>query len=426
MRNKRLTLLLAVTMVLVFVLSACGSEEGDGKAASAADTGETTISLWILNDQAAYLTPIIESFQQDNPAIHVEATFYGTDPLKESLKVAASSKTLPTMWFTWGGSLGSFYPENGLTLDLTATAASHNWADIYNSAALDMVKYDDKISGVPFHVASLGIFYPKELYAKLNLNPPTSFAEFEQQMEKVKESGITPFAVGGKGGWDVMRWTEQLIEHFAGPELHDRLNALEASWADPAVEKSFEKLKEWADKDYFEKGFITLDPLEAVTPLYQQERAYALTGSWIDLNFSAAGSAPETFGVFKFPNDQPKVRMSSFTEMFQINGSADAKEQEAAVKLGEYITSPDIVNQYIDEYGSPALKEFTSSKQSPHTSEMAEMLGDGSFLISDQALPQAVVQKLFEAQDAVVLGEWTPAQAAQEIQKAVETYKSGN
>lgn len=85
-----------------------------------------------------------------------------------------------------------------------------------------------------------------------------------------------------------------------------------------------------------------------------------------------------------------------------------------------------LTNTYIDEYGSPALKEFTASQQSPHTSEMAGMIGDGGFLITDQALPQAVVQKLFEAQDAVVLGEWTPAQAAEEIQKAVETYKSGN
>ncbi|OKP70360.1 ABC transporter substrate-binding protein [Paenibacillus sp. P3E] len=426
MRKKRLIFLLAITMVLVVVLSACSSKEGSDKASSASDTGETTISLWVLNDQAAYLKPILESFQKDNPTIHVEATYYGTDPLKESLKVAASSKTLPTMWFTWGGSLGAFYPENGLTMDLTETAASHKWSDIYNSAALDMVKYDNKTSGIPFHVASLGMFYPKELYTKLNLNPPTSFAEFEQQMGKIKESGITPLAVGGKGGWDVMRLTEQLLEYFAGPELHDKLNALEASWADPAVEKSFEKLKEWSDKNYFEKGFITLDPLEAETPLYQKERAYALTGPWIDTNISGAGNAPDSFGVFKFPNDQPKVRMSSFTEMFQISGSADGKEQEAAVKLGEYITGPDIVNKYIDQYGAPALKEFTFSKQSPHTSEMAGMIGDGSFLISDQALPQAVVQKLFEAQDAVVLGEWTPAQAGQEIQKAVETYKSGN
>ncbi|MNJ53991.1 hypothetical protein D3C77_494130 [compost metagenome] len=85
-----------------------------------------------------------------------------------------------------------------------------------------------------------------------------------------------------------------------------------------------------------------------------------------------------------------------------------------------------MVNQYIDQYGSPALKEFNTSEQSPHTAEMAGLIKDGNFIITDQALPQTVVQKLFEAQDAVVLNEWTPEQAAKEIQKAVESHKSNN
>ncbi|MHA6531146.1 ABC transporter substrate-binding protein [Paenibacillus sp. BAC0078] len=425
MRRKHLSVMLTVMLAAVLLLTACGSKNTGNSAANAGDEGETTISLWVLNDQEAYLSPIIESFQQANPGIHVETTFYGTDPLKESLKVAASSKTLPTMWFTWGGSLGSFYPENNLSMDLTQTSESHNWSDIYNPAALELVKYNNKVSGVPFHLASLGMFYPKSLYKSLNIAPPTSFAEFEQQLEQIKKSGVTPFAVGGKGGWMVMRLTEQLLETYAGAELHDKLNTLEASWADPAVEKTFAKLKDWADKGYFEKGFITIDPAEAEAPFYQAERGYTLTGSWVDLNISQAGSSPADFGIFKFPNDQPTSRMSSFVEMFQINGSSDSKEQEAAVKLAEYMTGPDTVKQYIDQYGSPALKEFEGSAQSPHTAELAKLIGEGNFLIADQALPQAVVQKLFEAQDAVVLGEWTPAEAAQEIQKAVEAYKSG-
>ncbi|WP_110933593.1 ABC transporter substrate-binding protein [Paenibacillus bouchesdurhonensis] len=429
MSKKRLSAMLAAVMVIVMMLSACG---GSGNAASGkdgagnGDGSKTSVTLWVLNDQTSYLEPIIKEFESKNPDIKVEPTYYGTDPLKESLKVAASSKTLPDMWFTWGGSLGSFYPENDLAMDLTQIAADHGWSDIYNPAALDLVKYNDKVYGVPFHLASLSVFYPKELYAKLNLNPPATFAEFEEQLQQMKDQGTTPFAVGGKGGWMLMRWVEQLIEHYGGPELHDQLNTLEASWDDPAVVQAFQKLKDWSDKGYFEKGFITLDPLEAETPMYHAQQGFAIEGAWVDLNIAEAGAEPKNFGIFKFPTDHQPVRMSSFAEMFQINGSSEPQVQEAAIKLAEYITGEEVVNEYIDQYGSPALKQFNTSEQSPHTSEMAEMIKDGNFLITDQALPQTVVQKLFEAQDAVVLNEWTPEQAAKEIQKAAESHKSNS
>ncbi|GAA0133563.1 extracellular solute-binding protein [Paenibacillus sp. YSY-4.3] len=430
MSKKRISAMLAAVITIVLMLSACGGgaspEKASGSNGSGSSEGQKTVTIWVLNDQNSYLEPIIKAFQSQNPDIKVEPTYYGTDPLKESLKVAASSKTLPDMWFTWGGSLGSFYPENGLAMDLTQVAADHGWENIYNPAALDLVKYDGKTYGVPFHLASLSVFYPKELYTKLNLTPPATFAEFEGQLQLMKDQGITPFAVGGKGGWMLMRWVEQLIEHYGGAELHDRLNALDASWDDPAVVQTFQKLKDWSDKGYFEKGFITLDPLEAETPMYHAQQGFALEGAWVDLSISQAGADPNNFGTFKFPTDQQPVRMSSFAEMFQINAGSEPQVQEAALKLAEYITGEEVVNEYIDVYGSPALKQFNTSEQSPHTSEMAEMIKDGNFLIADQALPQTVVQKLFEAQDAVILSEWTPEQAAKEIQKAAESHKSNS
>src|SRR5690606_12930902 len=126
---------------------------------------------------------------------------------------------------------------------LTQVAAEHNWNDIYNPAAIELSKYDGKIYMVPFHLASLGVFVKKDLYEQFGLQEPTTLAELEEHMAIMHENGITPLPVGGKGGWMLMRWTEQLIEHYAGPNLHDQLNALEAPWTDQAVVKALTKLK---------------------------------------------------------------------------------------------------------------------------------------------------------------------------------------
>jgi raffinose/stachyose/melibiose transport system substrate-binding protein len=443
MRKARKWSSLVLVFALVF-LAACGgnsnssggkSDSGGSSSGSGSQSGnqgqsapsgdKVTISFWGLDDQMVYLDPIIKEFQQENPNITVEVSTFNTDPIKESLKVAASSRTLPDIWFNWGGSFASFYSKNGLAMDLTQVAADHSWESVYNPAALELAKYEGKIYMVPFHLASLGVFVKKDLYDGYGFQAPATLAELESHMARMAEDGITPLPVGGKGGWMLMRWTEQLIEHFAGPELHDQLNALEASWTDPAVVSALAKLKEWNDKGWFTKGFITMAPEEAEMYMYS-EGGYALEGTWFDQTLSSNGYDPNNYLFFKFPNEQGAARMSSFLEGFQISAETTPEKQEAAVKLAEYITSPDVVNKYINDYGAPALSDFASTEAAPHVKLMAEEVSAGNFLITDQALPQEVVDKLFEVTDAVILNALTPEQAAAEMQKAADQYKANN
>ena len=78
----------------------------------------TEVSFWTLSTRQNAVEPIVEAFNEANPDIKVTASFYDTDGIKDACKVAASSDTLPSMWFNWGGSLGSFYEENGKTYRL--------------------------------------------------------------------------------------------------------------------------------------------------------------------------------------------------------------------------------------------------------------------------------------------------------------------
>ncbi|EHS55535.1 ABC transporter substrate-binding protein [Paenibacillus sp. Aloe-11] len=421
---KKWVALLASVLFVVTSAVGCSSDAGQSQKGTSSGSPKVSISLWTLNTGWAWLQSAVKDFESANPDVDVELTQYEVDPFKETLKVAASSKTLPDMWFTWGGSLGSFYPENGMTMDLTQVAKDHKWSEKYNKTAIDMSTFDGKISGIPMHLNVLGMWYPKELYQKLNLQAPSTFAEFESQLKTLKDKGVTPLAFGSKGGWHTMRLTEQLLEHFAGPELHDKLNSLKASWNDPAVVKTFEKIKEYTDKGYFPMGYSSLDPSEAEMLFYQQSAGIINEGTWFDGNITENGFDPTKFDVFKFPTEQKPTRASVFAEMLQINGASDPAKQEAAIKLGEYLTSVEVVNKYINDYGSPATLGFTVSEKTPHIQPLLDSAKDGGFLITDQALPQEVVQKLFEAQDKVALKEWTPQQAAENMENAVSAYKS--
>jgi raffinose/stachyose/melibiose transport system substrate-binding protein len=151
--------------------------------------------------------------------------------------------------------------------------------------------------------------------------------------------------------------------------------------------------------------------------------AYNIEGPWWDSNMLSNGFDPATQDFFPFPTDQKPLRSSSFAEMFQVSNQSDPAQLDAAIKLAEYITGVETVAKYADTYGAPALAKAPASSKSPHVLPLLDTAAKGNFLIGDQALPQEVVQKLFEATDKVLLKMWTSKEAAASIQTAVDAYK---
>ncbi|WP_077622547.1 ABC transporter substrate-binding protein [Sediminibacillus massiliensis] len=412
----------------ILVLTACSSgasngqsAEGESNGGKSSDSDKVTVQFWTLSDDSGMYEPIIEDFEEANPDIKIEMSTRAVDAHKEALKVAASSGTLPTAWFNWGGTLGSFYPENGLTLDLTENASQDGWDGEFQEAALNLVKYEDQLSGVPISLNGLGIFYRKDIFDQYGLEEPSTFEEFESIMATLKENGITPISVGGKFGWHTMRFTEVVLEHFAGPEVKDKLINLEESWDHDSVQKTYDKLHEWNEKGYFPEGFITIDPNEAKMPFYSGDAAMQLEGPWFDTNMIADGFDIESVGVFPFPTEQSPQRISSFAEMIQISSDATEAEQEAAIKFALYTTSEEVVENHKDVVKFPLpRKDAFVPEGLPHVTELNEFMKEGNFLITDQALPQDLVTKFFEAQDKIITGELTTEEAVELMKKSAD------
>lgn len=417
-------LMLVLATVVGLVLAACGSDNSNNNESSGSSGDEVTVEYWGLDSQKSLYEPIIKDFEEENPDIKIDFSTRSVDSHKEALKVAASSGTLPDVWFNWGGTLGSFYPENGLTLDLSTYAEENDWESKYLDAGLELAKYEDQLTGVPTKLASLGLMYRKDIFDDLGIEPPTTFDELEDVMATLKDNGITPVALGGKHGWQTMRFTEAILEHYAGPDLKDSLMELDESWENEAVVQTYEKLKEWNEKDYFPKGFITNDPDESKIPFYNGDSAMILDGPWFDTTALEDDFDVDKIGVFSFPTDQNPQRVSSFVETLQINADASEEVQDAAVKFAEYSTSLEAIEKNPDNFHWIVPAEDAKVPESlPNVEHLVDALDEGAFVITDQALPQELVVKFFEAQDNVILGEFTPEDAAEFLQDAAESLK---
>ncbi|MGB8454524.1 MAG: extracellular solute-binding protein [Anaerocolumna sp.] len=440
MKIKKLTaLLLVTTMLLSMILSGC-SKDGASTTENK-DKGEATVTktespekssgepvevtFWTLSTRQEAIDPIVEAFNAANDNINVTVSYYDTDGIKDACKVAATADTLPDMWFNWGGSLGGFYADNGLTYDLTDYAKEHDWAGKFSAGALNLCQLNGILAGYPTSYNVLDVYFRKDIFEKYNIAVPTTFDEFEKACATLKENGITPISTAGLNGWHVMRFVELLIEHYAGEELHDKLNTFEESWNNDAVIKALAKYQEFCDKGYFPEGFVTADPNDTLMNMASGATAMDIQGQWYDGNILSDDIDINLFATFPFPSGGSN-RLSSFVEMTQFNKNLSDDKLDASVKFMDYYYSEDNAKKYAQYYNLPLpFNNAAMPEGQPNVEQMIKTSNEnGTFTITDQALPTEVADVLFDAQDAIAFGEMTPEEGAANIQAAIEAYNS--
>ncbi len=385
----------------------------------------TELTFWTLSTRQEAVDPIVEAFNAENEDINVTVSYYDTDGIKDACKVSASSDSLPSMWFNWGGSLGQFYVDNGKTYDLTEYAEANGWNDTYSAGALNLCTLGGQLCGYPTSYNVLGVYYNKSIFVECGIEVPTTFDEFEAACATLKESGYTPMAAAGLNGWHVMRWVELLVEHYAGTELHDKMNSFEESWDNEAVVQALAKYKEWVDAGYFPDGFLTADPNDTIMSFGSGECAMDLQGQWYDGNILQNELDINNYGAFAFPSGESN-RMSAFAEMTQFNKNLSDEELDACVKFMDYYYSQENIDAYGQYYNLPLPKDGAKAPADQvNVDGMIETSNtNGTFTITDQAFPTEVADVLFNAQDAIANGEMTPEEGAANIQAAIEAYQA--
>jgi raffinose/stachyose/melibiose transport system substrate-binding protein len=398
-----------------------------GLASPALAQGRVTVELFGLASNG--WDPVIEGFQRENPNVTVRWTRFGTDEMKQALRVGAGSGRMPDVWFNWGGSLASPYNQAGLALDLTPRLGDLGLNQTLLPTALELATDRGKVYGVPNRIVPMSIFYRNELLERAGVtSPPRTFAELEAACDRLRAIRVTPFSLGGKFSWMTMRFTDFFMEHFAGPEEHDRILAMESSWDSEPVVRAFTKLREWVTKGNFNQGFLNIDPGTNMQLVYQGRAAMVFEVPTIEITRLARENIdPRTYTAIVAPSDHARKRVSGFQQQLQVSARAAPEVQQAALAYATHVVKPALAAQHMQSIGGPsAVRGVMPAESMPLQRQWANWLqGEVSlYLPGDQALPQEVVAAYFEAQDSVVLGTLSPRDAARQVQQAITTFKS--
>jgi raffinose/stachyose/melibiose transport system substrate-binding protein len=420
MNRKRI-----VSMILVSVVAlTLGLTELWAGGKQAAGSGKMQLTIWQLNGKQDALDVLVKEYNAAHPEVQIVPAYYDTDGIKDACKVAASSKTLPDMWFNWGGSLGGFFAENDLVYDLSSYARTNGWDKIFSPGVLSLCTLSGKLAGYPISYNVLDVYYRKDIFAKYNLNVPTTFAEFENVCAVLKQNGITPISTGGLYGWHTMRFVELLIEHYAGAELHDKMSTFQVSHDNDATVQALTKYKEFCDKGYFPTGFITASPNDTQLAVFSGQAAMDIEGQWYDGGIIQEGQDMNLYGTFAFPSGGSN-RLSAFAEMTQLNANLSPEKLEACIKFLDFYFSKESLARFGQYFNQPLPRlDAQMPADQPNVAIMLNTSNrNGTFTITDQAFPTEIADELFRVQDGIANNQVTPKEGAARIQAAITAYQ---
>jgi ABC-type sugar transport system permease subunit/ABC-type glycerol-3-phosphate transport system substrate-binding protein len=249
---------------------------------------------------------------------------------EQVVRTSVTTKKTKDLVKWWSG-----YKLQDLASTNTLTDLSDVWNDAEKKGWLDpklkpAYTFNGKVYGLPMYQSYWVVFYNKPMFAKYNLKPPTTMAEFESVMATLKQNGVTPLYTTQAGGWTSFIMYQSLVA-AQSPDFYTSLTENKAKWTDPV---SVNALKIW--KGWIDKGWTTApdsDLNDAPARMKEGKVAMVPIGTWDNSDFKKGGLTPGTdYGAFFMPTTSPEVKKSAFVEGGAWVVPKNAPNHEEAVK----------------------------------------------------------------------------------------------
>jgi glucose/mannose transport system substrate-binding protein len=149
---------------------------------------------------------------------------------------------------------------------------------------------DGSIYSVPLNIHRANeLWYNKAIFTANNIQPPTTWAEFETAATALKAAGVTPLAIGDSGIWANGMVFETILIGTLGPEAFNGLWTGTTSWSDPKVTDALNEYKKVLDPA---NGWVNTDHSslswdQAADKIIDGSAAMTIMGDWANGEFTA-------------------------------------------------------------------------------------------------------------------------------------------
>lgn len=352
MKSKNLFIVVLALAVICLFSSIIGVSAADDNVKvifMSRDSGDTPI--------AKVYEKQIAAFMEANPGITVQNdSIYEESAYNNKLKVAISTGETPSIFYYPAIAGLTEWAKNGVLLDLSdALAEDPEWSATFLDGALDTYRLDDYgvngIYALPNELNVDAIFYNKALFEKAGITEtPKTMDQFYDVINKLNDAGITPIGVGGKNTWVMGHIFNNILFKRIGLEGVIALGTGEKKWTDTDVVECLQITKDLKAKSAFMEGFEGIDYNTQMNQFLTGEVAMISHSSPIIPEMLASESEiKEDISFFPFPSfsDKPEYEDTRviYTSGWMLSGTMSEAEQEAALKLVKFMTTPEAIQE---------------------------------------------------------------------------------
>lgn len=418
-RNRTRIASLAAAAVAMVGLGACtnGGSSGGGGGSS------VTLSVWSWRpEDAATYHKIFDKFTAAHKNIKIDFKPYKATEYNTILSTGLTQAGGPDV--AQLRSYGLLQPlidaHRLVPLDGKVSGLSN-----FDASALDGArgKQDHKVYGVPLEMSTFQMYYNKSIFAKYNLQPPTTWQQLIDIAKTLKQHGVTPFAAAGKDNWLLPLYDDMFAAtRYGGPQFEKDVLSGKTTFTDPNYVAALGVLNQL--KPYFPNDQMGLLETDVQTLFATGKAAMIPEGSFALAPIKAINSSVD-MGVFN-PPPPPGAIVDHPLQVGWVDASyglnSKSKHQKEALELLNWMAGQQFGQMVADDLkqvslnknvspSDPLLKQMVDAYRANPTPYL--MLVDfryGTPLGSD--LEATGLQKM-------LLGQQSPQQVASDIQRGL-------
>jgi raffinose/stachyose/melibiose transport system substrate-binding protein len=434
---------------LVSIAAGCGGTPGSSGSSTKTSTAAVkpmtaaqikaagNVNLSIVDSQqggeATAIDTIIKNFMAKYPNVHIKRTYKDFDTYKKTLKLSMSSSDGPDIAVA-NPPTAEPVVQAGLVEPLDRYFKAYGWNATYPASVRTFLRIapsgksygTGELYGVGLGGQISGLFYNPKLMAKLGIQKPATFADFEQALATAKAKGVQPLELGNLEKWPASQTLTYIMSALVPQQkISDWVAGKPgATFKDPSFIKAAATLKSWVDKGYINNDANGVSIDAAIAKFSKGGSLFLGQGfdEWPDIDKSMKsdyGTQPGFMTMPQLKAGEPPVALGYTTNPYMIRSGG--KHKDVAAAFLNYLISPE--NESI-RFNAGVLP--LSSKHAPGPTDTvygdvlkawdATYSRDALVPFLDWATP-TVGDTLFAAVQELIAGKASPQKVADTVQQ---------